>query len=82
MKQQVKLLTKKQIINNPEKYIKFMCYNIFITIDNQVINLSLTKFLKEQLIGGSYCFYCNGKYRTKTWIRKNCVNVLGFIVTK
>lgn len=70
-----KLLTKEQIFSNSEKYIKWMCYDIYITIDNQVFSLLGTK-LKEQLIGGSYCFYCNGKYRTKSWIRKNCSNVL------
>lgn len=68
----------EQNINNPEKYIKWMCYNIFISIDNKVFNLSF-KLLKEQLIGSSYCYYVNGKYRTKTWIRNNCINVLGFI---
>lgn len=72
------LLTKEQIFNNPEVYIKFMCYDIYITIDNQVFNLKMNK-LKEQLIGGSYCFYCNKKYRTKKWIRENCSNVLGRI---
>lgn len=68
------LLIKKY----PEKYIGWMCYNIFITIDNQVVNQQFN-LLKEQLIGGSYCYFCNGKYRTKKWIRKNCVKVLGFI---
>ena len=55
-----------------------MCYDILISIDNQVFTLKGRK-LKEQLIGGSYCYYCNGKYRTKKWIRENCVNVLGLI---
>lgn len=73
-----KLLTENQIKQNPEAYLKWMCYNIFITIDEQVVNQQFN-LLKEQLIGGSYCFYCNGKYRTKKWIRKNCVNVLGLI---
>lgn len=72
------LLTKEQIFNNPEVYIKWMCYDIYITIDNQVFTL-LGKKLKEQLIGGSYCFYCNGRYRTKKWIRNNCTNMLGLI---
>jgi len=71
-----RLLTTNAILNNPELYIKFLCYDIYITSDNQVFNLSMTK-LKEQLIGGSYCFRCNGKYRTKKWIRENCINVLG-----
>ena len=74
-----KLLTEEQIFNNPEKYIGWMCYNIYITIDNQVFSLSGVK-LKEQLIGGSYCYYCNGRYRTKKWMRENCANVLGRIV--
>ena len=71
-----KLLTKKEIFNNPETYIKFLCFDIYIITDNQVFSLKRKK-LKEQLIGGSYCYFCNGKYRTKTWIRENCVNVLG-----
>jgi hypothetical protein len=78
MNQKVKLLTEKQIKENPELYIKWMCHNLLITIDNQVFNLSFER-MKEQLIGGSYCFYCNGKYRTKKWLRKSCVNVLGRI---
>jgi hypothetical protein len=72
------LLTIQQIQSKPEIYIGWMCYNIFITIDNQVVNLSLEP-LKELLIGGSYCFYVNRKYRTKKYIRKHCVNVLGLI---
>ncbi len=67
-----------KIKKNPEKYIKWMCYNIFISIDNQVFNLSF-KQLKEQLIGGSYCYFVNNKYRTKKWIRNNCINVQGLI---
>ena len=78
MNQKVKLLTEEQIFNSPELYFKWICYNLLITIDNQVFNLSFVK-MKEQLIGGSYCFYCNGKYRTKKWIKENCSNVLGRI---
>ena len=74
-----KLLTKEQIFNNPEKHIKFLCFDIYITIDNQVFSLKRKK-LKEQLIGGSYCYFCNGKYRTKTWIRENYINVLGRVI--
>jgi hypothetical protein len=71
-----KLLTKEQIFQDTEETIKFLCFDIYITTDNQVFSLKRKK-LKEQLIGGSYCYFCNGKYRTRTWIRKNCVNVLG-----
>jgi hypothetical protein len=71
-----KLLTKEEIFKNPEIYVKWLCYDIYITIDNQVFSISKRK-LKEQLIGGSYCYFCNGKYRTKKWIRVNCTNVLG-----
>lgn len=73
-----KLLTKEQIFENSEKFIKFICFDIYITTDNQVFSLKAKK-LKEQLIGGSYCYYCNGKYRTKKWIRENCINVLGLV---
>lgn len=58
--------------------IKWMCYNILITIDQRIINNDFN-LLREQLIGGSYCFYVNGKYRTKKWIRDNCSIVLGNI---
>lgn len=73
-----KLLPIEKIKKNPEKYIKWMCYDVYITIDLQVFNLSF-KTMKEQLIGGSYCFYCNGKYRTKKWINNNCVNIKNYI---
>ena len=73
-----KPIPKSEIINNPEIYFKFMCYNLLITIDNQVFNLSFEP-MKEQLIGGSYCFFCNGKYRTKKYIRENSIDVLGRI---
>ena len=73
-----KLLTKTQITENLDTTIKWMCFNLYITTDNQVFNLSFDK-MKEQLIGGSYCFYCNGRYRTKKWIKNNCVNVLNRI---
>ena len=74
----MKQIDKQEIINNPEKYIKWMCYDILISIDNQVFNLSYRK-LKMQLIGGSYCFYCNKRYRSTSWIRNNCINILGFV---
>lgn len=73
-----KLLTIDQILNNSEIHIKFMCHDIYITTDNQVFNLQFKK-LKEQLIGGSYCFRCNGKYRTRKFIREHCTNVLGLV---
>ena len=66
------------IITSPETQIKWMCYNIFITTDKRVINQKFN-LLKEQLIGGSYCYFVNGKYRTKKWINKNSINVLGLI---
>lgn len=66
------------IITSPETQIKWMCYNIFITTDKRVVNQKFN-LLKEQLIGGSYCYFVNGKYRTKKWINKNSINVLGFI---
>ena len=72
------MLSIENIKKSTQTTIGWMCYNIFITIDNQVVNQDFN-LLKEQLIGGSYCFFCNGKYRTKKWIRKNCVKVLGLI---
>ena len=73
-----KLLTKEEIFNNTENTIKFLCFDIYITTDNQVFNLKRKK-LKEQLIGGSYCYFCNGRYRTRTWIDENRVNVFGLV---
>jgi len=68
----------EEIKINPEKHIKWMCYNIFITTDKQVVNQKFN-LLKEQLIGGSYCYFVDGKYRTRKWINDNCINVLGYI---
>jgi hypothetical protein len=31
------------------------------------------------LVGGSYGYIVSGKFRTKKWINKNSVNVLGFV---
>lgn len=73
-----KLLTKEQVFQNTEETINFLCFDVYITVDNQFFSLSKRK-LKEQLIGGSFCYFCNGKYRTKTWIEKNRVNVFGFV---
>ena len=78
MNQINKLIPIEEIKANTEKYIKWMCYNLLISTDNQVFNLSMQS-MKERLIGGSYCYYCNGQYRTKKWVRENCVNVLGFV---
>lgn len=58
------MITIENIKKSPETTIKWMCHNIFITIDKQVVNQEF-KLLREQLIGGSYCYYCNGKYRTR-----------------
>jgi len=63
-------------ITDPQTQIKWMCFDIFITTDNQVFDLSF-KPIKERLVGGSYGFTVDGKFRTKKWIRENCVNVLG-----
>ena len=40
MNQEVKLLTQDEIFSNPEKNIKWIYYNLLISIDNQVFNLS------------------------------------------
>jgi hypothetical protein len=63
-------------IINFETEIKWMCYNIFIDINKRVMNQDFN-ILKEQLVGGSYCYYVNGKYRTKKWINENISIVLG-----
>ena len=70
-------INTNKIQANPEIFIKWMCYNLLISIDNQVFNLLLNP-MNEKLIGGSYCYYCNGRYRTRKYIRENCVDVLGF----
>lgn len=58
--------------------IKWMCHDVFITKDNQVVNLSFDP-IRERMVGGSYGYTVNGKFKSKSWIRKNCVNVLGCI---
>jgi len=56
--------------------VKWLCGDSYITIDNKVFSLSF-KEKKEVLKGGSYCFYICGDYRTKKWIRENCINIDG-----
>ena len=73
-----KKLTLGHINKHPEKYISWMCYDFFITIDNQVINMSF-ELKNEVLRCNSYCYFINGAYRTKKWIRNNCIKVLGLI---
>ena len=63
-------------ISDPLTQIKWMCHDVFITKDNQVVNLSF-KLVKERVVGGSYGYTVNGKFHSKRWIRNNCVNVLG-----
>lgn len=58
------LSNKKLIITNPRTQIKWMCYDILITYDKQVVNLSL-EHIKERLVGGSYGYTVNGIFRTK-----------------
>jgi hypothetical protein len=65
-------------ITDPKNQIKWMCYDVFITTDNKVLNQRF-ELLKERLNGGSYGFTVNKKFRTKTWIRRNCINVHGCI---
>jgi hypothetical protein len=62
----------------PELDIKWMCFNIFISIDRKVFNLDFVP-LKERLVNGSYGYTVESKFRTKKWINEHCVNVLGYI---
>lgn len=60
------------------KSIVNKCYDVVITSDGKVYDKNL-KPKKEMLVGGSYGYIVDGKFRTKKWIRNNCTNVLGFI---
>jgi hypothetical protein len=53
-------MDKLDIINK----IKWMCFDIYITIDFQALNLDFQP-RKEILNGGSYGFRVDGKFRTK-----------------
>jgi hypothetical protein len=66
------------LIINPETDIKWQCFDVFITTDRKIINQSFRQ-LKERLVGGSYGYTIEGKFRTKKWINEHCVNVLGYI---
>jgi hypothetical protein len=68
----------KPVINNPETQIKWMCYNIFITVDKIVVDQHFN-LVNERLSGGSYGYTVNGKFRSKKWINDNCVKILGLI---
>jgi len=59
--------------------IKIMCFDIYLTVDNKAFNLSF-KPLKMQLRGGSYQYFCNGKYRTIKWIEENGVDIHNEII--
>jgi len=63
-------IKQKEIYNK----VKWMCYDVYITTDNQVFDLNFNK-RKEILKGGSYCYRINGSYRTRKWIRENCVRI-------
>jgi hypothetical protein len=65
-------------INSSETQIKWMCHNIFISIDYQVFDLSF-KPIKERVVSGCYGYTVDGRFRSKKWIRKNCAYVLGNI---
>lgn len=65
-------------ITSPETQIKWMCFDIFITTDKQVVNQSF-ELVKERLVSGSYGYTVSGVFRSKKWINKNSINVLGFI---
>lgn len=65
-------------IINPKVEIKWQCYDTFITIDNHVFDLSFEPKI-ERMVGGSYGYTINGVFRSKKWIRENCINVLGHI---
>ena len=56
------------------KKIKYMCYNVYITTDNEVYSLHLNK-LKERLKDGSYGYTVNGVFKSTTFIMKHCVNI-------
>ena len=65
-------------ITSPRTQIKWMCRDIFITIDKVVINQDFN-VLSEKLCNSSFGYKCDGKFRTKKWINENSFNVLGLI---
>lgn len=65
---------KREIINK----IKWLCYDVYITTDNQVFNLDF-KPRKEILNGGSYGYFVNRKFRSKKWINNHCTNIENYI---
>lgn len=58
--------------------VKYLCYDVYITIDNQVFSLDFNP-RKETLNGGSYGYYVHGKFRSNKWIADNRTNVEEFI---
>lgn len=66
------------IITNPEKEISIMCFDVFLTVYDTVINQQF-ELIKPRLSGGSYVYKVDGKLRTIKWIKEKGVNVLGFI---
>ena len=71
---EIKLTQKQKEIYSK---VKWMCYDVYITTDNQVFDLDFN-CRKEQLNGGSKGYRVNGSFRTKKWIRENCINLEKF----
>ena len=68
-------------ILNPDHIakIKWMCMDIYITIDRQVFNIYTLSKLKERVVGGCYGYTVEGKFRTKQWINERSILMTGFI---
>ena len=67
-------LNKSEIISK----IKWMCHDIYITIDKVVMNKDFN-VLKEKLNNTTLGYKVNGKFHSKKWINENSVNVIGLI---
>lgn len=71
-------VTDEMINNEPEKYIKWMCFDVFISFDGRVFDKNLNRiydYCKDRIIG----YTVNGGFKSIKFINENSVNVLGKI---
>jgi hypothetical protein len=68
---------KIDILNADElTKIKWLCRDIYITVDRQVFNIYTLSKLNERVVNGCYGYTVEGKFRTKQWI-----NARSFVIS-
>lgn len=69
---------KKIRFSDLSKQIKWLCYDVFISIDKLIVYHDFS-VCRCKLENTTIYYYINGDWRTKNWINENCANVLGMV---